>query len=78
MHPYRSAAKPEEPDGTCEGSDSRWELLLPFAVLWFVSIPRVVLAALGRHAFDTDDTLALVTILFLPWLLFGRRAGRRA
>jgi hypothetical protein len=49
-------------------------LLVAFGVFWAVSVARVA-GALARHEiFGGESTLALMAVIGLPILLFGRRA----
>lgn len=78
LHDRRPGVAPApEPDDLGDG-----ELLLVGALLWIASVARVVLAFAHHEVFETEATLALLCVLFIPWFWFAdqrrhQRAGRR-
>ena len=53
------------------------DLLAVVAVLWLASLIRVILAFVHREVFGTVATLALLCVLFLPWLCLQGRGRRK-
>ena len=53
------------------------ELVLPFAMLWVVSLFRLVTALVSGRALGTLDTLAAITLVLLPWALVRGRVRMR-
>lgn len=51
------------------------DLGLAFLLLWVVSIARVVRAFSLHEAFGTISTLALISIVFLPALIWREMKG---
>jgi hypothetical protein len=69
FHPYRtSARRPER-----ARRDDRWELALPFGIVWAICLEHVLALVARRGAFGAGDTLALAAVLILPILLFSKR-----
>jgi hypothetical protein len=61
-----------------ERNRSDAHLLVPAALFWAASLVRVV-GALARHeAFGTEATLALMAVLWTPWLFVRRERRTRA
>ncbi|HEX3593987.1 MAG TPA: hypothetical protein VHU80_02765 [Polyangiaceae bacterium] len=54
-----------------EAVRAKWsgELTPVFVLLWIVSVVRVVAAVARRETFGVIPTMALVSIVLLPWLL---------
>ena len=72
MGMYRTAeARKTEPRARALGVS---DLVLPFAMLWVLSLVRVVSVAAHEQVFGCVDTLALIALFALPWLLLERRA----
>ena len=79
MHPYRSVSEREKDRSAVRPcAQGTRDLLAPFAFLWVLSLVRVAYAFAARRMFGARDTLALITLVLLPWLLFGRRSGGRS
>jgi hypothetical protein len=70
---YRTVriAQPREVPEPFRFEDS--DLILPFTVLWLVSILRVLGGIFRHESFGMEPTLALFAALFLPYLLLARR-----
>jgi hypothetical protein len=66
-HPYRTHARRLE-----ASSSDRWELALPFAVVWGICASRVLVVLVHGFSFDSADTLALGALLLLPLLVVAR------
>jgi hypothetical protein len=53
------------------------ELILPFAMLWVVSLFRLVTALVNGRALGALDTLAAFALVLLPWALARGRVRLR-
>jgi hypothetical protein len=51
------------------------DLLAVLALFWALSLARVVTNVLQHEAFGTAGSLALVTVLVVPWLMKDAAAG---
>ena len=72
--PYRANTRSEETGAAVAGS---WDLVVPFAGLWLVSLARVAWVLVSRGTFGAQDTLAALALFVLPALLVrGARAPR--
>lgn len=72
MGPYRTTGTPKTEPRLCAPLGTR-DLVLPFAMLWVLSLVRVVSVAAHDQVFGSVDTLAMLALFVLPWLLFQRR-----
>ena len=69
FHPYRTSAA--KADAAPERD--RRELVVPFGVLWIISLWRVLSLVAAGATFGVTDTIALLFVIALPWLLFRAR-----
>jgi hypothetical protein len=53
------------------------DVVLAMALLWMLSAIRVVGAVMRREVFGAEASLATVSLVVIPWMLFRRRSGRR-
>jgi hypothetical protein len=53
------------------------DLVVPFAMLWLVSLFRLVVALVSGRAFGTLDTVAALALVLLPWALARGRVRMR-
>ena len=53
------------------------ELLVPFAIMWVVSLVRIIAALWSGRLFGAIDTLAAASLLLLPWALARGRVRMR-
>ena len=49
------------------------DLIAPFAVLWLASFVLVMQSIFRHETLGAEPTLALLAVLVLPYLLWGRR-----
>jgi hypothetical protein len=72
MNPYRSSTQDAcVVDGARRGV--AYDLVVPFAALWFVSLARVAWLVVLGGSFEVLDTLAFAALVTLPVLLLERR-----
>jgi hypothetical protein len=74
VDPYRT------PNPTPNGPRARsgtGELIVPFTMLWLVSLFRLVTVLVGGRAFGTIDTLAAIALVLLPWAMLRGRVRMR-
>jgi hypothetical protein len=75
VEPYRALNSTRSPESSRRSGTS--DLVLPFAILWVVSLFRLVTALVSGRTFGTIDTLALAALILLPLALArGRRPMR--
>lgn len=53
------------------------DFIAPFALLWAVSLIRVLAALVDGRPFGAIDTLAVISLLLLPWALARGRVRTR-
>jgi hypothetical protein len=64
--PYRAKPRSDEHGAAEAGA---WDLVVPFAGLWLVSLARVAWVLMRRGTFGAQDTLAALALVALPALL---------
>jgi len=69
-HPYRTNAAPSRAKAP---SRVAWDLAVPFGILWALCVAHVFSVASTGASFGGADTVALVMLVLLPWLLFRPR-----
>ena len=69
-HPYRTNAAPSRAKAP---SRVAWDLAVPFGILWALCVAQVCSVVSGGASFSGGDTVALLMLVLLPWLLFRAR-----
>jgi hypothetical protein len=75
VEPYRSTKGAHSTPAHARGAAA--ELVVPFALLWIVSLFRLVTALVSGRAFGTIDTLAAIALVLLPWAVARGRVRMR-
>jgi len=75
--PYRSHSTDRAQSHVARTRAGGRDLIVPFTMLWLVSLFRLVAALVSGRAFGTLDTIAVVALVLLPWALARGRVRMR-